>query len=88
MWAYEQLSGLGDGAQLTPPNRAYLATVQAHGVNVRFRLDGQTPDNTHGQVLVADGDILELDGESMAGARFFEATNGATVEVQYKLSRV
>lgn len=62
---------------------------QAVGANVRYRLDGEPPTATQGQVLVANGDMLELaDNDDMDQVRFFEATNTATVECHFQLTRV
>ena len=85
-WSFEQIVDLTGARTLHPPVRAERAFVQANGANVRYRLDGTAPTATVGQVLVNNGDMLEISPASaLPHARFIEVSATANIDVHYRL---
>lgn len=62
-------------------NAQVIAVVQAEGQSVRWRVDGQDPTATVGNLLQANTERT-FDG-SLSNLRFIEASAGAILNVNY-----
>ena len=79
---YEKIGTLTSATGLTIPEGATMAWLQAETANIRYRLDGGTPNATTGLLMRATEPPIELQCE-LPPARFIEETSGAKLSVTY-----
>jgi hypothetical protein len=78
----EMISDLSSAVSLTIPAGANAAWVQAQAQVVRYWLDGSTPTSSAG-LMLAVGDMIEIEQDQLAGFRAIEQTSGAVLAVAY-----
>jgi hypothetical protein len=86
--AHVENGSLGSAVELTPPSNATRIMMQAFTQNVRFTLDGSTPDaNTGFQLKAADPPIVIPVNPGTAGPHIQVIQEAATAVLQYQWGR-
>lgn len=83
---YEQLdtTELTTMAQLTVPNNATIALLQAEAGDIRWRADEVSPTASIGMLIAEGGEVLYVaSNDALADLRFIRATAGAILNVSY-----
>lgn len=73
-----------DVSDLSPPNGATFAIIQAETQPIRFRLDGGAPDTTTGMILLTATQGMELLIEDLKRIQFCSSGGGdGTLHIHY-----
>ena len=79
---YEKISTLSSATGLNIPEGATMAWLQAETANIRYRLDGASPNALTGFLMRSTEPPIELQSE-LQYARFIQETAGAKLSVIY-----
>ena len=80
----QEIDDLSTAQTLTIPAGTQSALISASGANVRYWLNGDTPDATSGLVIYAGGSVGINRKQGLDTAKFIQESATATLDVQYQ----
>lgn len=86
-WQFQQIAPTTP-TQLTIPHKTIRVRLKAATQNIRFKMDGNQPTASEGELLLAAGEPQDFQPDDLKNAWFIEAAGGATLAAHYLISLV